>query len=259
MTHKDDQLYAVEKAIDYMNKHLDRNITSEELARQVGYSPYHFSRIFKEITGIPPRHYLSALRIEKGKKVLLSSSESILKTLLSTGFQSFGTFSSKFKQFVGMTPSSFQRTTKDLHQFVALYQRQNSIVKDNKPSSLVCNLIVPENFKGIMFIGLFPRPIPDQKPVVGTANLHTQVECTFTDIPPGTYYLLAAAIPFSLNPADYFLLDKALRGKFDEPLVVTETTNINLQLTLREPLPTDPPILVNLPQLLFEKEKNKAN
>jgi len=56
------------KAIEYMKDHLDEEITTEELSKYVGYSPYHFVRIFKEVTGVSPRHYLSALRIEAGKK-----------------------------------------------------------------------------------------------------------------------------------------------------------------------------------------------
>jgi AraC family transcriptional regulator len=70
-------------AIHYMKKHLNEEITSESVAYHVGYSPIHFSRVFKEVTGVSPRHYLSALRIEMGKQTLVNSSDSILKTLSS--------------------------------------------------------------------------------------------------------------------------------------------------------------------------------
>ena len=61
----------------------------------------------------------------------------------------------------------------------------------------------------MIYVGLFPRPVPDQKPVTGTAvNLKNRT-CTLTGMPAGTYYVLAAGIPWSLNPKDYFLLGKS--------------------------------------------------
>ncbi len=105
------------QAIEYMNDHLDEEITSEKLANHVGYSPFHFSRVFKEVTGVPPRHYLSALRIEAGKEALVNPSDSIIKAVLGAGFRSAGSFSSKFKQYVGLSPKQFQKNIKPLHRF----------------------------------------------------------------------------------------------------------------------------------------------
>jgi len=259
MENKNDQMKAVKISIDYMKKNIDAEITSEELAYLVGYSPYHFSRIFKEITGVSPRHYLSALRIEAGKEMLISSkSPSILKILLLIGFRSLGTFGSKFKQFVGLSPKQFQLSTNDLHDFVNQYKESPLLLVSTAPK-LSCHFEVPPTFKGIIFVGLFPRAIPDQKPIIGTAFTQNQTSCVFSDIPPGTYYVLAAALKWSLNPKDYFLLNRALRGKYDKPIVITKTTEVEVTLSLRNPLPTDPPILVNLPQLLFEQVKKKAN
>ncbi|MFJ8529174.1 helix-turn-helix domain-containing protein [Bacillus sp. NPDC094106] len=90
-------LNAVEKTIVYMKNHLDKEITSEDLALMSGYSTYHFLRVFKEVTGVSPRHFLSALRIEESKQVLIKSSDSVLYALLRVGFRSIGTFSSKSK------------------------------------------------------------------------------------------------------------------------------------------------------------------
>ncbi|WP_239984699.1 helix-turn-helix domain-containing protein [Lentibacillus sediminis] len=261
MDHTSDQYKAVVQAIEYMKRNLDKEITSEELASLVGYSHYHFSRIFKEITGVSPRHYLSALRIESAKQILVNrSSSTMLHTLLSVGFRSMGTFSSRFKQYVGLSPKQFQVNVKPLHQFIN--QQENNIkpLEDSRPSPvLTCYIEFPESFKGLIFVGLFPRPIPDQKPLQGIVLNHHQSKCLFSNIPTGTYYVLAATLPISFNPRDYFLLDRVLRGKYEYPIKVTDCTNTEIRITLREPLPTDPPILVNLPQLLFEQKKDKAN
>ena len=117
-----------------------------------------------------------------------------------------------------------------------------------------CTVKVPGSFKGVTFVGLFPRPIPDQKPVNGIALSETHKECVFSKIPDVTYNALATAIPWSLNPRDYFFCQKNLSGKANGSLEISENTFYQLHFKLRDPLPYDPPILINLPSLLFEKE-----
>jgi AraC family transcriptional regulator len=246
------------RAIEFMKNHLNEEVTSESLAHHVGYSPFHFSRVFKEVTGVSPRHYLSALRIEAGKQILVNSSNSILKALLGAGFRSVGTFSSRFKKFVGLSPKAFQKNMESLHSFVNKYDfssDSHSLV--SLAPSLTCHVSAPQTFKGIIFIGLFPRPIPDQAPIVGYALNHHRTSCTFLEVPKGEYYVLAAAVQRSLNPKHYFLLDKALRGKTETSIELDQNSNEYVEVCLREPLPFDPPILINLPKLLFDTERRK--
>lgn len=256
-------IHATELAIQYMKEHLDEEVTSEQLAHLVGYSAYHFTRIFKKATGISPRQYLSALRIESGKQALLKQPSLLTKIMLSIGFRSAGSFHHRFKQFVGLSPKKFAATSSELFSHMNQYEH-TPLTSDTLPSSpqmcIHCQLETPPDFRGLLFVGLFPRPIPDQKPIVGTALNMRNRECIFTDISPGTYYILAAGIPWSRNPVDYFKLDTCLRGKFDEPVEVNITTKLHVHLLLRDPLPYDPPIVVNLPLLLFEKfNRKRAN
>jgi hypothetical protein len=197
------------------------------------------------------------LRIEKGKAILFEPSSSILKTVLTIGFRSFGTFSTKFKQFVGLSPKQFQMSAKELYQFMNDYENEEvHKVEDMTPPVLTFHLEVPEKFKGLLFIGLFTKPIPDHRPVVGTAIRSYEKKCVFHKIPPGTYYALVASIPLSLNPKDYFLLDQVLRGKSEHPILVSDHSIEEIHIKIRPPLPYDPPILINLPRLLLEKVKN---
>jgi len=166
-----------------------------------------------------------------------------------------GTFSFKFKQFVGQSPKQFQNNAVKLHRFMNDYDEANlEIPVSVKLPAVRCTLEVPVFFKGIIFVGLFPRPIPDQRPVVGIALGGTKKECIFSKVPPGTYYALSTAIPWSLNPRDYFLLSKNLRGKSEGPVEISEDIFCEVHIKLRDPLPYDPPILINLPSLLFEKD-----
>ncbi|MEW8972133.1 MAG: helix-turn-helix domain-containing protein [Mesobacillus sp.] len=239
-----------------MKENIDEELTSDQLAAIAGYSPYHFSRVFKEVTGVSPRYYLSALRIEAGKEMLIrSSSNSILKTLLDIGFHSLGTFSSKFKQSVGQSPKQFQKHAIKLHQLMnELDERQIAIPEKVNLPAVHCRIEAPEDFKGLIFVGLFPRPIPDQAPIAGTALRPAHREFTFNRVPTGTYYVLAAAISWSANPRDYFLLSKSLRGKAEGVIEIYSGSWVEVKVKLREPMPYDPPILVNLPSLLFKKD-----
>ncbi|WP_054955855.1 AraC family transcriptional regulator [Paenibacillus dakarensis] len=251
---------AVEKAIQYMKEHLNEDIKAEQLANIVGYSPYHFARVFKSITGITIRQYLSALRIESGKSYLLKEPSLLVKILHSIGFSSSGSFHTRFKQFVGLSPKQFRSSSELLHNYVKQYESAPLSLPQGQESVLPriqCHVTTPETFRGLIFVGLFPRPVPDQRPVAGTAlNLRNRT-CQFTGVPHGTYYVLAAGIPWSLNPRDYFLLEHAPRGIYDHSILVDETTDLNLKITLREPSPFDPPIVINLPLLLFEQDQKK--
>ncbi|MDR9854919.1 AraC family transcriptional regulator [Paenibacillus sp. VCA1] len=260
----EEQIAAAEAAIRYMKEHLEDDVTSERLAAIVGYSPFHFSRIFKQATGISPRHYLSALRMEAGKSALLRDPSLLMKILLSIGFRSPGSFHTRFKQNVGMSPRKFRAFAQPLSSYVRQYELQEPIAEKEKPGipspmqQIRCRIEAPPSFRGIVFVGFFPSPIPDQRPAAGTA-MNRSRNCTFTDVPPGVYHALAAGIPWSLNPKDYFILNHALRGKYPHPIQVAENSSLQVTISLREPLAVDPPIVVNLPLLLFEKkERNKA-
>lgn len=64
----------VKEAILHMLQNMDDpSLSLGTLAKTASYSPFHFDRIFRSITGIPPRLYLSALRFQWSKKLLLKT------------------------------------------------------------------------------------------------------------------------------------------------------------------------------------------
>ncbi|MBD8497002.1 helix-turn-helix domain-containing protein [Paenibacillus arenosi] len=262
------------RAIQYMKEHLDEEITSEQLAAHVGYSSYHFTRVFKRATGISPRHYLTALRMESGKKLLLKEPSLMMKVILKIGFRSAGSFHTRFKEHVGVSPKRFHRSARSLLAYMNQYKDQDvgidqdlaidsvldkiqvptqSPTCSELTAAITCHIDAPAAFRGIIFVGLFPRPIPDQRPIAGTALNRGRRTHTFTEVPAGRYYAMAVSIPWSLNPKDYFVLDHCLRGMYEEVIHVTDQSDQTIHIALRERQETDPPIIVNLPQLLFEQ------
>lgn len=80
-----------------------------ELARSAGLSPFHLLRVFKSCFGETPHEYVSRLRIERSKH-LLRAGHSVTDTCLEVGFSGLGTFSSRLKSQVGVSPSEYART-----------------------------------------------------------------------------------------------------------------------------------------------------
>jgi transcriptional regulator GlxA family with amidase domain len=78
------------------------------MARTALMSPAHFSRKFRAAYGETPYSYLMTRRIERAK-ALLRQGRSVTDTCVAVGCMSLGSFSSRFTEIVGMTPSQYRR------------------------------------------------------------------------------------------------------------------------------------------------------
>lgn len=96
---------AVERSIETMREHLDEKLTVDDLARSAMFSRFHFSRVFQRATGVSPRRFLSAMRLEEAKRLLLATSIMVVDIGHQVGYDSVGTFSSRFRSSVGVSRS----------------------------------------------------------------------------------------------------------------------------------------------------------
>ena len=78
-----------------------------------GASRYHFLRLFTATYGITPAAYVSQRRIERAQDLLRSTNLTVTEVCHAVGFTSLGSFSSRFREIVGETPSEFQRRYAD--------------------------------------------------------------------------------------------------------------------------------------------------
>src|ERR1700754_344703 len=99
---------AVERVIRAMHDNLGDVITIDDMARTAMFSKFHFTRLFQRATGIPPGRFLSAVRMEEAKKLLLTTSLSVTEITYRVGYNSVGTFSSRFKSSVGLSPTAYR-------------------------------------------------------------------------------------------------------------------------------------------------------
>ena len=95
---------AVEHAIQAMHTHLHEVLTLEDIASVAYLSPFHFNRVFRHLTGIPPGEFLSALRFQAARCLLLTTSLSVTDICFEVGYTSLGSFTSRFTRLVGLSP-----------------------------------------------------------------------------------------------------------------------------------------------------------
>lgn len=100
---------AIEPAISFIHVNYSSSIYVKELSQKCGYSTYHFTRIFKRLTGFSPNEYIIKVRIEKAKELLLKTDKSIEIISQEMGFSSPNYFIKKFQQWEGKTPNSVRR------------------------------------------------------------------------------------------------------------------------------------------------------
>jgi len=99
----------------------------------------------------------------------------------------------------------------------------------------------------LIFAGLFPKPIPQGQPTRCTL-LPAPGPYTIRDVPDGRYFLLVAALPVSENLHTYLLPQEGILVGVAGPLVIRHsTTQMLVDVVLRAPCLTDPPIISALP------------
>lgn len=244
----------IDAAILYIQRNIYEPISLSNLSKHVGYSPFHFIRLFKAQTGLTPYHYISSFRIQKAKELLLHTNLPIREIAMEVCQQSLGTFTTRFGEKVGVAPSHFrmqQTSVEDqLKSFWDLNQRISIDTAVTTGINVVgsVNSVVP--FEGIIFIGLFHKPIPESLPEYGMIRMSLG-EFRFSNVKPGIYYLMATTLTWKMNASDILNPTANLRTRHHLPFVVERVQDVDRGLvTLYPPDLNDPPILISLPLLM---------
>ena len=104
----DKQWKSVANAITHMNRYCESDLRLEDYAAMCCMSKYHFSRVFKQVTGVTPLDYRNGIRIESAKELLLNGFLSVSEISESLGYSSPAYFSDNFKKCVGISPVKFR-------------------------------------------------------------------------------------------------------------------------------------------------------
>ena len=98
----------LKRVLDFIEARLADEISLDDLAAEACLSPYHFSRLFREATGMPPHRYVMDRRIETAKEKLKLSRSSLVDVALDCGFGSQANFTRVFRKATGLTPGHFR-------------------------------------------------------------------------------------------------------------------------------------------------------
>jgi len=98
----------IRRAAELMHARLDEELTLKDIAAASYLSPFHFSRLFKKLTGITPLAYLTAQRMTRAQMLLAQSDLPITQIAAQVGYGSASHFTKAFRQSTGLSPREFR-------------------------------------------------------------------------------------------------------------------------------------------------------
>ncbi|PZV92806.1 Helix-turn-helix domain-containing protein [Micromonospora phaseoli] len=236
---------AVERSIVLMRDNLGEQLTVDDMARAAMFSKFHYTRVFQRVTGVSPGRFLSALRLQRAKSLLLSTSMNVADISVHVGYNSVGTFSSRFTRSVGLSPTEYRRREGVLR----------SIVRAEPDGVTPATGVVSGVVSGCsstpldtVFLGLFKSRIPEGRPVSCT-TLTGPGRFALDGVPDGTWYLLCHALGTVPGEDGGVGPEPAAMFGCHGPFRIGPEQTLDLVVRLRPARLCDPPMLVALPDV----------
>jgi AraC family transcriptional regulator len=246
---------AVQRVIAVMRERYAESLSLDELSGIAISSPFHFSRVFREVTGLPPGQFLAAIRLQVAKQLLLTTRRKVTNICFDVGYSSLGTFSTHFAQYVGAPPSRFRR-------LVRMPSADRTLPPPAARESSVCqgtgrvygriHAAEGDSASGSAIIGLFAGRLPRGRPhacTVATIGSDFLIE----NVAAGCYHLFSMADSTSTNDVAICLGESVRLGHCGPIHVRPGDDTGPIDLEVRWPRDTDPPLLIALPVLMNER------
>lgn len=99
----------IEFLADYLREHSEENISRNQLAELVHFSPEYVGKLFKKEMGMSIKDYINKVRIDRAKKMLASANHKIIDIALLVGYENMPYFSSVFKKYEGISPAEWKK------------------------------------------------------------------------------------------------------------------------------------------------------
>ena len=112
--------WAERRCLELMRTRLSEDISLDELAAEAQLSPFHFARMFKQSLGVPPRVYLTRLRVEKASEMLEHTDLPVTQIALEVGYSSNQVLARVFLKHMRLSPSDYRRAVRDPVRYIAL-------------------------------------------------------------------------------------------------------------------------------------------
>jgi len=214
----------INAVVNYILKNVNNELTLSKLADIANYSPFHFQKVFKQVSGETPKQFIIRIRLENSAHCLISHfNKSIKDIALDSGFASPATFSRAFKNYFGITAdalrklppkkhmairrsiSARQNTPIFLNKYDEVYWRKNLKVTVNKISSFRVAFLnaslsdtkkVQDSFKKVIQLAHANNVLVSDTKFVGIINPHARLYQTAISFPYNQ------AIPKDMNTTE---------------------------------------------------------
>lgn len=104
----------VDRVCEYLKKHMDKDITLQEISKEFGVSQTYLGKLFRKYKGMSFKNYLTMLKIEKAKELMLHGDELLIKDIAERlGYRDQFYFSRVFRSYTGMCPTDFIESDKE--------------------------------------------------------------------------------------------------------------------------------------------------
>jgi AraC-like DNA-binding protein len=103
-----DLLRHLRQVRDHIDRHYTEPLTLDQLAAVGAISKFHLVRCFAAVYGETPIRYLTRRRVERAQDLLRAANLTVSEICTAVGFASLGSFSARFKQLVGETPTAYR-------------------------------------------------------------------------------------------------------------------------------------------------------
>lgn len=100
--------FKLRRAKEFINEHLEEDLTLQQVAEAVGFSQFHFNRAFRRSTGLTPQQYLTQQRINRAKELLSNGDLPLVEVGIQAGFKNQSHFTTLFRKFTALTPKAFR-------------------------------------------------------------------------------------------------------------------------------------------------------
>ncbi|MCA1561450.1 MAG: helix-turn-helix transcriptional regulator [Chloroflexi bacterium] len=245
-----DRIAAVGRSVHIMRADVGGEHSLRELAQSALLSPFHFHRVFRELTDSTPARYLAAERMSEAKRLLVRTSISVTDICMRVGYSSLGTFTSQFTRLVGVSPRRFRQLVGGVadQSFTAILAQLQTMMA--APATVQLTAEVTEG-SGVAVAGLFPSGIPQGIPAA-CAIVSPPSLALFGGLQDGIYYLLAMSFHPSVTVAEALVADEGcFVGSCATPVRVSggRATPAAPVLRLRPRTSIDPPLVLALPLL----------
>ncbi len=236
---------AVTRAIRHMHTDLGEPLTIDDLARSAMYSKFHFTRVFERRTGVSPGRFLSAVRLNEAKRLLRETTRSVTRISHEVGWNSVGSFSSRFAASVGVPPSEYRRS-----DGVRPHPTGAEAPVRRPGATAVHGTIrtTGDERGGYVFVGLFRDRIPQGRPAA-CALLPSSGDYVLPTVPAGSWHVLACALPRHAETADGIAVEgvaEVLVGASEPVAVRPGAAAVRMDVDLHDVDLHDPPRLVSL-------------